>query len=142
VSSPRKAIALCLLAGCTGGLDPPSLVNKLRVLAVRATVPQPPTPTNPNPPPFADAIPGETVILDALVAGVGDDVDGGTAADQVDYLWIACTPPPGSTSVRDCAGDAAKMSGLLPTCADEPAASACLLGATASVNYATAPTPV
>ena len=140
--SRLSAIALLFVASCSEGLDPPSLVNKLRVLAVRAQVPQPPTPDNPNPPPLSDAYPGDTVRLDALVAGIDGDVDGGVDPSQLDYLWLACTPPPGSVSVKDCAGSAAQMAGFLPTCADEPAAPVCLLGASANVSYPTAPTPL
>jgi hypothetical protein len=142
VSSRLKAVLIALAAGCTGNLDPPSLVNKLRVLAIRSAVPQPPTPDNPNPPPFSDAVPGETVQLDALVAGLDGDVDGGTDPSQLDYLWFVCTPPPGSVSVKDCASSAAQMAGLLPSCADEPAAPVCLLGATPMVTYPTPSVPI
>ena len=130
----RVSAILITLAGCSGNLDPPSLVNKLRVLAVRAQVPNP----EPSAPQFSDAHPGDRVTLDALVAGLEGDVDGGVTADMVDYLWFACTPPPGSTSVRDCTGLAAGMVGFLPTCQDQPSASACLLGASATVVYPTA----
>ena len=142
MSSLRSAIALILATGCSGNLDPPSLVNKLRVLAVRAVVPQPPTPDNPNPPPLSDAVPGETVQLDALVAGTDGDIDGGTDPNQLDYLWFACTPPPGSVSVKDCSSSASQMAGFLPTCADEPAAPVCLLGAGPKVTYTTPGTPI
>ena len=138
----RAAVLVALVAGCSGNLDPPSLVNKLRVLAIRAAVPQPPTPENPNPPPFSDAAPGETMQLDALVAGVEGDVDGGSDPALLDYLWFACTPPPGSVSVKDCAGSASQMAGFLPTCADEPAAPVCLLGASPKVTYPTPGTPI
>jgi hypothetical protein len=119
-------------------LDPPSLVNKLRVLAVRAQVPN----TDPNAQSFSDPFPGDAVMLDALVAGLAGDVDGGVTPDQIEYYWFACTPPPGSTSVRDCAGSAALMSGFLPTCKDEPGAAVCLIGAGPSVTYQTASDPV
>jgi len=119
-------------------LDPPSLVNKLRVLAVRAQIPNP----VPNSQTFADAIPGDMVTLDALVAGTEGDVDGGVPVDQIDYLWLACVPPPGSTSVRDCAGSAAPMAGFLPPCRGLSTDSVCLIGAGATVTFPTPPDPI
>jgi hypothetical protein len=125
---------MALWAGCTGDLDPPSLVNKLRVLAVRAQVPN----LAPNTQSFSDAYPGDLVMLDVLVAGIGGDLDGGVTSDQIDYLWLACTPPPGSTSVRDCAGSAAGMATSVPACQNQPGAAVCLLGTNASATYPTA----
>src|SRR5215471_21713448 len=134
----RVSALLIFLVGCSEGLDPPSLVNKLRVLAVRAQIPNP----VPNTQTFADAIPGDMVTLDALVAGTDSDVDGGVTPDQIDYLWFACVPPPGSTSVRDCAGSAAPMAGFLPTCRGLSTDAVCLIGAAPTVTYPTPSDPL
>jgi len=111
-------------AGCGGTLDPPSLVTKLRVLAVRA---QP-----------ADVLPGQMTTLDALVVGLADQVDGGADPGALDYLWLACLPPPGSSDVKDCAAAAGSLiasgSGL-QACAQNPGAAVCLLGTEAQVQY-------
>jgi hypothetical protein len=76
------AVALAPLWSCSGELSPQSLVERFRILAVRADVPEP--------------SPGDTVTLDALVA----DPDG--AGRAVSYLWVACVLGP-SRDPQACA---------------------------------------
>jgi hypothetical protein len=135
---------LWLLAqgGCSGGLDPPTLVNKLRVLAVRSRVEQPP-PDGPSR--RADAWPGDTVALDALVVGTDLQFDGGAPPSSLSRLWFACQPPPGSTDVKDCATAAAALGQTAaPDCASQPDAAVCIVGTDLVVSLpipATRPAP-
>ena len=82
----KRALAILLVAAsasCSGeSFDPPSLVDSLRVLAVRADLP------------FAR--PGERVHLDALAV---DPLGGGRA---VQFAWGTCVNP-GSAEVPACA---------------------------------------
>ena len=76
-------LAVILAAGaCSEDMAPQSLVDKFRVLGVRADVPE--------------ASPGETVHLDALLADpLGD-------GRTVSYLWAACVLGP-AANPEDCA---------------------------------------
>ncbi|MBN1770464.1 MAG: hypothetical protein JXB32_04315 [Deltaproteobacteria bacterium] len=75
-------LALLLVAGaCSEDLPPQSLVDKFRVLGVRADLPE--------------AAPGETVRVDALLA---DPLGEGRA---VSYLWAACLLGP-AANPDDC----------------------------------------
>jgi hypothetical protein len=66
----RAALAALGLLGCSGDLGSQTLVDRFRILAVRADVP--------------DAEPGQAVTLDALVA---DPTGAGRA---LAWLWVAC----------------------------------------------------
>ena len=80
-------LAFLLAAGaCSEDLPPQSLVDKFRVLGVRADVPE--------------AAPGETVHVDALLA---DPLGDGRA---ISYLWAACVLGP-AANPEDCADPAA-----------------------------------
>ncbi|HZS41516.1 MAG TPA: hypothetical protein VFF06_32020 [Polyangia bacterium] len=85
----RARIALLALAlhGCSGDLPPVGVVDKLRLLAVRAEPPEP--------------APGETVALDALIVEpLVQPADGGGGANPAapSAVWLACP------SVADASG--------------------------------------
>lgn len=80
-------LVLLLAAGaCSEDLPPQSLVDKFRVLGVRADVPE--------------AAPGETVRVDALLADPQGD------GRAISYLWAACVLGP-AANPEDCADPAA-----------------------------------
>lgn len=82
--APILLAACALLCGCND-FDPPSLVNKLRVLAIKAEPPELPS--------------GATTTLTPLVIVPGT-ADGGTdgGAPEISYEWTLCRsqPVPGS----------------------------------------------
>jgi len=90
---PPAALA-CLLgaAACSEDLPPQSLVDKFRVLGVRADLPE--------------ASPGETVRVDALLA---DPFGEGRA---VSYLWAACILGPAANTEACMDPEAAGIIGL------------------------------
>ena len=94
VRTRRRRWAWTLLAGwavggvgCTPALPSASVVDKLRVLAVRAEPP--------------DVRPGEETVLDALVVPADHNPDAG-AAPVLSYLWLACLETPGQTLPTAC----------------------------------------
>jgi hypothetical protein len=119
------------VGGCTGELPPPSLVDRFRVLAVRA-----------EPPEIA---PGAAAALDLLLVDPYAPA-GGRARS---FLWLACATPPG-TSAAACAQFATDPGAALPGTAtgdvalpacDDPAVSLtggglCLLGMDATTAFA------
>jgi len=76
----RALCACVMLAGCAEQLTPQSLVSDLRVLAIRAEP--------------AEAAPGETVRLEALV------VDPFGQGRSIERVWASCPDPPGDSPVR------------------------------------------
>jgi len=114
--------AVAGLAACGRGVNPPWLVNKLRVLALQAEPPE--------------AAPGVSVALDALEA------DPTGMGRTLDHLWIACTPPP-AAPYDPCANltalpgsDGGLPLGSLAPCGSAPAVGLCLAGS-GSANTAT-----
>jgi hypothetical protein len=80
--------AALLLGGCSSDLPSASLIDKLRVLAVRA-----------EPPEIA---PGETTSLDLLaVEPIVPQLDGG-APQPLTAVWLACPLPAGTLTVEPC----------------------------------------
>jgi hypothetical protein len=90
-------LALLGLARCSEDLAPQSLVDGFRIIAVRADIP--------------DAVPGDTVTLDALL---GDPTGDGRA---VSYLWVACHlgPARDPAACADFESGAIVGVGFLPT---------------------------
>lgn len=104
----RARLFRCLLVGfalvgCGEPFDPPSLVNKLRLLAIRAEAPEiaPPVrgndglPVDPQPEGHAP----DRTTLTSLVADPAQAADPGRRAMVV---YIACTPRPGSLEPSIC----------------------------------------
>ncbi|MBI5479172.1 MAG: hypothetical protein HY906_09965 [Deltaproteobacteria bacterium] len=118
------------LGGCSGELPPPSLVDRFRVLAVRAEPPE--------------VAPGETAALDLLLVDPYAPAEGRART----FLWLACATPSG-TSATACAQFATDPSAALPGMAtgaitlaacDDPAGSLtggglCLLGSDEAATY-------
>ena len=115
-------VAALLLGGCSSDLPAASFIDKLRVLAVRATAPE--------------IAPGETTTLDALaVEPLVPSLDGGAPA-PLSYVWLACALPTGTLTVAPCGvGSGLSASTMPPSCADQPAAPLCLIGTDATVEY-------
>jgi len=86
------ALAAC---GCTGKLPPPSLVDRFRVLAVRAEPPE--------------VQPGAAAALDLLIVDPYAPAEGRPRS----FLWLACATPSG-TSAAACAQFATDPSAALP----------------------------
>lgn len=80
--------AAVLLAACNLNVDPQFRVKDVRILAVRARVAQAPLV-------LADVYPGDTVLLDALVANP-------LGRAGLTVSWFACLPP-ASDAVTPCA---------------------------------------
>jgi hypothetical protein len=76
---------LLVLLGCNSGFDPQYRVTDLRILAVRAHV---------NDGPGADASPGDTLHLEALVANP-------LGRSPLEVIWYACAPG-GTGSLPPC----------------------------------------
>lgn len=74
----RLAPLALLLAACSTGFDPQYRVEDLRILAVRSLVPASGS---------ADAAPGETLGLEALVANP-------LGRSPLSVRWFLCAPPP------------------------------------------------
>lgn len=83
-------LALLALAGCIDDLAPQYRVTDLRILAVRASIGG----ATPSDATYADAIPGDTLSLQALVA---NPLDRGPLA----VTWYACLPD-GTDAVPPC----------------------------------------
>lgn len=64
-------LAAVALAGCGSDFDPPSLVNGMRILAVRAE------------PPFVSPSPGASAVLEAKVVGVAPET-------ELCHAWALC----------------------------------------------------
>lgn len=118
---------IALVAGCSADLPPSDLVDKLRLLAVRADPPE--------------VQPGQASALDTLTVYPGG-FDGG--GPQVSYLWLACREAEGAQAPTACgvsaqgnggAGTFDSDGGTLADCAAEPDAVLCLIGAGAGVSY-------
>ncbi len=82
---PLLPLALLVLAGCIDDLAPQYRVTDLRILAVRASI---------EGAAYADAVPGDTLSLQALVA---NPLDRGPLA----VTWYACLPD-GTDAVPPC----------------------------------------
>jgi hypothetical protein len=114
-------LAALLLAACNTDVDPQFRVKDVRILAVRAGVPSPGI--------SADVFPGDTLVLDALVANpLGRP---GLAVD-----WFACLPA-ASDAVSPCS-DLGILSdpGRLPGLSSGPTPSVLFLGAGPRVQLA------
>ena len=122
----RRVLALALTAsavGCGADLPPASLIEKLRVLAVRAEPPE--------------VAPGQKSMLDVLaVEPPVQQLDGGPPS-PLSYVWLACTIPPGQAEQVPCGVSAANLlpgagtggpTTLPPFCADQPGAPLCVIG--------------
>jgi hypothetical protein len=98
-----KIVTSCIIltAACSIDLPPPYLVDKLRVLAVRATPPE--------------VAPGGTTALDLLIADPQVPPFAGGAPASASALWFACAAPPASAIPGPCSPDSAKNFGNQPT---------------------------
>jgi hypothetical protein len=122
-------LALPLVAACSSGLPAVTLIEKLRVLAVRAEP--------------AEPAPGEETRLDALVAQPPVVQLPGLTVVAPSYLWLSCSIPPGAAQTVPCGvagpnvlpGTAEGAPRLPPRCADAPNADLCLIGRDAEVRY-------
>ena len=115
--------ALVLIGGCSSDLPAASFIDKLRVLAVRATPPE--------------VAPGDTTTLDALaVEPLVPELDGGAPA-PLSYVWLACALPTGTLTVSPCGvGSGLSASTMPPLCKDQPSAPLCIIGTDATASYA------
>jgi hypothetical protein len=116
--------------GCSGELPPPSLVDRFRVLAVRAEPPE--------------VAPGAAAALDLLIVDPYAPAEGRARS----FLWLACATPAG-TSAAACAQFATDPSAALPgvstgdltlASCDDPDGSLtggglCLVGADETVTF-------
>ena len=100
----RLSIAsLVALAACGEPFDPPSRVDKLRLLAIRAEAPEiaPPVrgedgaPLDPQPE-------GHAPDRTALTALVADPLQLADPAREVTVVYLGCTPEPGSVEANLC----------------------------------------
>jgi hypothetical protein len=80
------------------------------------------------------AHPGESVALDALVAGVAGEIPGGVDASALEWLWLLCAP-----EVLECTDTAVGL-GSPPRCADAPGAPVCVAGTDPVARYQVAQT--
>lgn len=132
---PSAALIVAAGFGCSDELPPASRVDKMRLLAIRAE------------PPEIGA--GEHTALDALVAQPLTP----SPAPALSFLWMACRqaasaqlPAPCGITALGNGGPEAFGDPSLPgeapsgmaTCTDAPGAPLCLLGTTATVDYAPA----
>jgi len=111
----RLLMAALFIGGCSGDLPAASIVDKLRVLAVRAEPPE--------------VRPLEASTLDALV------VPSPLAPSPLSYLWLACREDPAAVEPA-CLIDMAPDGGAPASCATAPDASPCFVGDAPSVSYA------
>ncbi len=118
----RLIVAALLVGGCSSDLPAASFIDKLRVLAVRATPPE--------------VAPGETTTLDTLaVEPLVPQLDGGAPA-PLSYVWLACALPTGTLTVAPCGvGTGLSASTMPPACKDQPSAPLCIIGTDATVAY-------
>jgi hypothetical protein len=104
-------------SACGSDLPSPSVIEKLRVLAVRAEPPEPE--------------PSESVTLSALVVEpLVRQVDGGPTL-PTSWLWLACTPPAGASSTKPCGLSAERplgSDGALPPPCDGTPRTLCTIG--------------
>ncbi|HEY2748718.1 MAG TPA: hypothetical protein VGL86_29060 [Polyangia bacterium] len=117
------ALALAASGACSNDLPAASLIDKLRVLAVRAEPPE--------------VAPGETTALDFLaVEPPLPHNDGGITPSPLSAVWLACALPSGSLTVAPCGiGSGMTASTMPPSCADQPSAPLCLIGTDATASY-------
>ena len=136
---PAAALAVAMAAvaaGCSGDLPKSDVVDKLRVLAVRASPPE--------------IRPGQTSVLDALV--VQPPLAPDAAAPRPSYLWLACTEAAGLALPGACGvtADGNGRPGIfeapdggppsaIPSCQDQPSAPLCLIGQTEKVSLSPSP---
>jgi hypothetical protein len=95
--APCFALAF-LVVGCGPSYDPPSVVDSLRVLAVR---PEP-----------ASGAPGETVTLEMLVAD-GTPRESGETARPIEVVWLGGCHNPPSQLYYTCFPELAALAGEL-----------------------------
>jgi hypothetical protein len=129
-------VLVAVAPGCSGDLPKSDVVDKLRVLAVRASPPE--------------IAPGQTSVLDALV--VGPPLAADAAVPRLSYLWLACTETAGLALPGACGvtvdgnggpGTFAAPDGgvpaAIPSCQAQPNAPLCLLGQTSTVSLSPSP---
>lgn len=119
------AVALWLAGGaCSSELPAASFIDKLRVLAVRASKPE--------------VAPGETTALDALaVEPLVPQLDG-DAPRPLTAVWLACALPSGTLTVEPCGVSGGLSAGgtlAPPYCKDDPHAPLCIIGTDLSASY-------
>ena len=115
-------LAALVVGGCSSDLPAASFIDKLRVLAVRASAPE--------------IAPGETTTLDALVVEPLVPQLDGAAPAAPSYAWLACALPSGTLTIAPCGvGSGLSASTMPPSCADQPSAPLCLIGTDATVAY-------
>ncbi|WP_373047411.1 hypothetical protein [Vulgatibacter sp.] len=100
---PTLLAAALLLTACGEQFDPPSYVNKLRLLAIRADAPEIETPARgedgtPLDPQPEGRAPDRTTIT-SLIA---DPLQIDDAAREAVVVYLACTPEPGSLEAGIC----------------------------------------
>jgi hypothetical protein len=115
-----------LAAGCGNQLPPASVVEKLRVLAVRAEPPE--------------VTPGMTTQLDALVVQPPVHQLEGPPPVGPSYLWLACKGIAGAAVQSPCGLQPGATAGSMdfpqvPPCAANPGAGLCVIGQSATGSY-------
>jgi hypothetical protein len=111
-----------LIGGCSGDLPPSNVVDKLRVLAVRAE------------PPEVD--PGGTTALDLLIADPKTPAPDGGGPAQPMATWLGCAAPLASvvTLATPCGVDPTKLFTILP-CSASNTDPVCFIGNQLTAQY-------
>lgn len=128
----RRLLPLALLAAaaCIDDLEPPQyLVSDLRILAVRAEIPD----ADPALPAWSDAVPGDVVRLVALVAN--------RRGAPIQISWWACPPElfPACPQERDLGDDASLAAAGLVRLDGETTCTAAGEGATCALSFSVPP---